>query len=142
MKRYVKSSSSSEEILEKVNNFLKGRTKGFKKFEENNTYIEKHSINSLIHDYITYFNRNVDEYGDGFASDWDEDDWMRILYKNGKIREINPQVEEGNRKISTQGIDSIIIDGSWGTAFAGPSVVAEDYTVYDDIPDIRLTFSN
>ena len=67
---------------------------------------------------------------------------MKILYRNGKIREVNPQVEEGNHKISTQGIDSIIIDGSWGTAFAGPSVVAEDYTVYDDIPDIRLTFSN
>ena len=131
----------STELLDKVNAFLQGRTKGFKKFQEGNLYIEKHSIESLIRNYIKYFNRNIDEEGDGFAADWDDDDWMQILYKNGRIREVNPQVDEGNKKISIDGIDSIIVDGSWGTAFAGPHVQAEDYTVYEDIPDIRLTFS-
>ena len=65
---------------------------------------------------------------------------MSILYKNGDIRTINPLFDEGNKRIKTEGIDSIILDGSWGTACAGPNLVAEDYTVYEDIPDIRIEF--
>lgn len=140
MLRYIRSATDSTELLNRVNDFLQGRTTNFRKFEEGNIYIEKHSIESMIKNYIKYFNRNVAEYGDGFAADWAEDDWMQILYKNGKVLEVNPLVNEGNKKIKTDGIDSIILDGSWGTAFAGPHVIAEDYTVYEDIPDIRLEF--
>lgn len=103
--------------------------------------IEKHSVDSLIRNYIKYFNRNVAEEGDGFAADWDEDDWMSILYNNGTVREINPVTDDGTKKIRTDGINSIIVDGSWGTAVAGPCLLAEDYTVYEDIPDIRITFN-
>ena len=127
-------------ILEEVENFAKGRTKGIKRFDKHGMYFEKHSIESLIRNYIRYFNQNVKEYGDGFATDWDPDDWMHILYKDGSTRDINPETDEGTKRIKIDGIDSIIVDGSWGTAFAGPSVVFEDYTYYDDIPDIRATF--
>ena len=65
---------------------------------------------------------------------------MDILYKNGTTRTINPDWDEGTKLIRTDGIDSIIVNGGWGTAFAGPSIVIEDYTVYDDIPDIRVNF--
>ena len=140
-KKPVTASESSTELLDRVNAFIQGRTKGFKKFEEGNLYIEKHSVDSLIRNYIKYFNRNVTEEGNGFASDWDEDDWMSILYNNGTVREINPVTDDGTKKIRTDGINSIIVDGSWGTAVAGPCLLAEDYTVYDDIPDIRITFN-
>ena len=132
---------SHKKLFEEVQKFVEGRVHKFKKFEKGGIYLEHHSVENLIRDYIRYFNRNVGDYGDGFAADWDDDTWMQILYKNGKVREINPQVDEGKRRISTDGIDSIIVDGGWGTAFAGPSIAVEDYTVYPDIPDFRITFS-
>ena len=143
MKRYVRSSDTSVEgksLEERVQNFIDKRVTKFSKFEEGNLYIEKHSLQSLINNYIRYFNQNVAEYGDGFAADWDDDDTMQILYKDGKIRTVNPLFDEGNKKIKVDGIDSIILDGSWGTACAGPHLVAEDYTVYEDIPDVRIEF--
>ena len=133
---------SSQQLLEKVNKFAQGRTKGFKKLEIGDTiYLEKHSIESLIQHYLKYFNENVVEYGDGFATDWDSDDTATILYKNGQIRTLNPQWDDGTKKVKLDGIDSIIVDGGWGTAFAGPSVIFKDETVYEDIPDIRADFA-
>lgn len=141
MKRLVYA-SESELLLDQVNKFIDNpRVRKFKKFEKGLLLLEKHSIQDLINNSIRYFNQNVDEYGDGFATDWDPDDWMSILYKNGKILEVNPECNDGTKKISTDNIDSIILDGSWGTAFAGPHIEAEDYTVYEDIPDIRIQFS-
>lgn len=134
------SNKSSDAILEEVERWAAGRTKGFRKFDKYGVYLEKHSIEDLIKNYIKYFNQNVRDYGDGFATDWDSDDTMDILYKNGKIRTINPDFDEGTKRISIDGIDSIIVNGGWGTAFAGPSIVFEDYTVYDDIVDIRPEF--
>ena len=131
----------SDVILNEVADWASNhRIRGFRKFEKYGMYFEKHSIQSLINDRIRYFNENVREYGDGFATDWDEDDWMTILYKDGKIRQINPDCDEGNRRISTDNIDSIIVDGSWGTAFAGPHIGFRDETTYPDIPDIRVDF--
>lgn len=117
------------------------RLKGFKKFEKYGIYLEKHSIEDMIRSYIRYFNQNIREGENGFASDWDDDDTMDILYKNGHVRTINPQWDDGTKKISIDNIDSIILNGGWGTAFAGPSVTFEDYTVYDDIIDIRPEFT-
>lgn len=143
MKRLVYSTTESEDLLEEVLSFIKGRTKKFKKFEKGQyIYLEKHSLQSMYNNYIKYFNQNVSDYGDGFAADWDPDDTMDILYKNGTIRTLNPQWDDGTKKIKMDGIDSIILNGGWGTAFAGPSITAEDYTVYDDIPDIRIEFAD
>lgn len=117
------------------------RIKGFKKFEKYGIYLEKHSIDDLIRSYIKYFNQNIGEGGNGFDSDWDDDDTMDILYKDGHIRTVNPSWDDGTKKISIDNIDSIILNGGWGTAFAGPSITFEDYTVYDDIIDIRPEFT-
>ena len=139
--RQAEELNDTEKLLTEIQLWAKGRTKKFKKFEKGRfVYFEKHSIEDMIRNYIKYFNRNVGEYGDGFAADWDDDDWMDILYKNGKVRSINPSCDEGTKRISTDGIDSIILNGSWGTAIAGPSITFEDYTVYPDIPDIRAEF--
>lgn len=141
MKRLVYATEEESSDLEKrVQAFLDKRVTKWRAFDEGNLHIEKHSIQNMIHDYIRYFNQNVQEYGDGFATDWDSDDWMTILYKDGTIRTVNPDCDEGNKKIKIDGIDSIIVDGSWGTACAGPNLVANDYTVYEDIPDIRVEF--
>lgn len=117
------------------------RIKRFKKFEKYGIYLEQHSIEDLIRSYIKYFNQNIREGENGFASDWDDDDTMDILYKDGHVRTINPQWDDGTKKISIDNIDSIILNGGWGTAFAGPSITFEDYTVYDDIIDIRPEFT-
>ena len=134
-------SKTSGDILEEVKAWADNyRIKGYDKFEKYGLYIEKHSIQDLLSNYVKYFNRNVSDYGDGFAADWDDDDWMAIRYRDGKIREINPQSDDGKRKISVDNIDSIILTGSWGVAVAGPNIDWEDYTVYDDIVDIRPEF--
>lgn len=141
MKRYIRSAQTTDNLIDEVILWASKPVRGFSKFEKDGLLLEHHSINSLYNNYIKYFNRNVREEGNGFASDWDSDDFMYILYKNGSVREINPDADEGTKAIKTDGIDSIIVDGGWGTAFAGPSITFEDYTVYDDIPDIRVEFS-
>lgn len=142
MKRYIKSSTESEraELIAELEKFAHTPVKGFRKFEKDGIYFEKHSIQSMIKNYIRWYNENVREHGDGYATDWDPDDRMVILYKNGKMREIWPESDEGNKLVSLDGIDSIILDGSWGTAFAGPHITFRDETVYDDIIDIRADF--
>jgi len=139
MKRLIYA-TEDKPLVERVQEFIDKRPHKLSVFEEGNLYIEKQSIQSMIHNYIRWFNQNVDEYGNGFETDWDDDDTMTIRYKNGEIRTINPQWDDGDKKIKTDGIDSIILDGSWGTACAGNNLVAEDYTVYEDIPDIRIDF--
>ena len=145
MKKMIIASESyidRQQILNELAQFARGRTAGFKKFEKYGLYFEKHSIQSMIHNYIRWYNENVRESGNGYATDWDPDDRMVILYKNGKTREISPEWDEGDKLIPTDGIDSIILDGSWGTAFAGPSIVFRDETAYDDIIDIRADFAD
>lgn len=139
----IHASIESESLLNEVQNWARNwRTSRFRKFEKSNLYLEHHSIQSLINNYIKYFNQNVSDYGDGFATDWDPDDTMDILYKNGTLRTVSPDWDDGTKKIKVDGIDSIILNGGWGTAFAGPSIMFEDYTVYDDIPDIRVEFAD
>lgn len=147
VKRLYKSMIEDEEantdtsyLVDQLTAWADGRTKKFKKFEHGMLYFEKHSIEDMIKNYIRYFNRNIRDYGNGYEADWDDDDWMTILYKDGRIREVNPQVDEGTKFISIDNIDSIILNGSWGTAIAGPHIKFEDYTVYDDVPDIRAEF--
>lgn len=133
--------NDSDRLLEEIRIWASTPTRKFKKFELGQTvYLEKHSIQDMINGYIRYFNENVRDYGYGFETDWDSDDWMDILYKNGKIRTINPDCDDGKKRISVDGIDSIILNGGWGTAFAGPSIKFEDYTQYEGLPDIRVEF--
>lgn len=142
MKKDEEDSKTSEDILEEVREWASNyRTKRFQKFEKYGIYLEKHSIEDFIRSYIKYFNQNIHEGGNGFDSDWDSDDTMDILYKNGKVRTINPEFDEGTKRISIDNIDSIILNGGWGTAFGGPSIDFEDYTVYDDVIDIRPEFT-
>lgn len=128
-------------ILTLLQEFASRPVRNFVKFEKYGLYFEHHSIESMIKNYIRWYNNNVREYGDGYATDWDPDDHMVILYKNGKIREIWPEVDEGNKLVPIDNIDSIILDGSWGTAFAGKHIGFRDETVYDDILDIRADFT-
>ena len=136
------SEEERQAILDELNAFAHGRVAKFKKFEKYGLYFEKHSIENIIREYIRWFNESVRDYGSGFASDWDSDTVIIIRYKNGKIRYISENDEDGSRRISTDGIDSVIVDGSWGTAFAGPGIVFRDETCYDDLLDIRADFSD
>lgn len=122
-------------------------------------HIERYSIEWFVRNYIRWFNQNVRDYGYGFETDWDEDDTLSIRYKNGKIRTISTLDDDGTKKISVDNIDSIILNGSWGYAFAGPHVVIYNYREhvkyrpedkwgyksvldrYKDDDDIRLDFT-
>ena len=142
MKKDEEDSKTSDEILDEVRAWAANhRIRGLQKFEKYGIYLEKHSIEDLIRSYIKYFNQNIREGGNGFDSDWDDDDTMDILYKDGHVRTVNPSWDDGTKKISIDNIDSIILNGGWGTAFAGPSITFEDYTVYDDVTDIRPEFT-
>ena len=127
-------------IIAELEQFAKGRLKGHRIFDKYGLYFLKYSIEGMIREYVRYYNQNVRECGDGYATDWDPDDRLLILYKNGKIREVCTEWDEGNKLISIDGIDSMLLDASWGTAFAGPSITFRDETVYDDILDIRADF--
>lgn len=137
MFRYIRSMTDEEMEAEmqqdfsrfnaKLSELTKGdRLKGHRKFEEGYNYIERHSVQSLINDYIRWWNREISEGGNGLDV-WDRDDTMYILYKDGKVRTISEQDDDGTRKISVDNIDSIIIDGSWGYAYAGPHVRIYNY---------------
>ena len=134
-------SVNRNQILQELQEFANRRVRKYTKFEKYGLYFEHHSIEHMIHEYIRWYNENVKESGYGYATDWDPDDWMVIRYKNGKLRELNPEIDEGTKRVPTDGIDSIILDGSWGTAFAGPSITFRDETTYDDILDIRADFT-
>lgn len=122
-------------------------------------HIEKRSIQDFIKWEIRYFNENVKEYGNGFETDWDDDTVMFILYRDGKIRRVDVQWDDGTKRIKTDGIDSIILDAEWGSAFAGPHVRIYNYREsvpyrsednrygyksvqerYNDFDDLRLDF--
>ena len=73
--------NDSDRLLEEIRIWASTPTRKFKKFELGQTvYLEKHSIQDMINGYIRYFNENVRDYGYGFETDWDSDDWMDILY--------------------------------------------------------------
>ena len=117
------------------------------------------SIEEMIRNYVKYFNINVRECGYGFETDWDDDDWLYILYKDGTQRTINPAVDDGTKRIKLDGIDSMIIDGGWGSGYAGPHVEIVNYREgigykdvdkygyssveqrYNDADDLRLEFT-
>lgn len=146
MKRMLKNTKyepqgdlTSEEVLAEVEKWDNPRLQGHKSFEYGNTIIERHSIQSMINDYIRWFNQSVDDCGDGYDQ-WDTDDVMHILYNDGHMETIGPDWHDGNKKIKTDGINSIILYGSWGDAVAGPCIKWENNTYYDDIIDIRPDF--
>ena len=141
MKRYIKSTEENltpeqmeeelaqhfAELNKELEEFMSGRIKKLRKFEDGKyTYIERHSIQGMYNDYIKWFNKDVQDYKDGFQS-WDTDDTMYILYKNGKTVTISYDSWPEDKKIPVDGIDSIILDGGWGTAVAGPHVELVNY---------------
>lgn len=73
MKRMIKCMTESElhreQLLRKLQLFASGRLKGHRKFEEDGLYFEKHSIQSMINNYIRWYNDNVRESGYGYATD-------------------------------------------------------------------------
>lgn len=116
--------------------------------------IEKDSVKNLIENYIKPFNEDLKAHGDGFLY-WDPDQTVSILYKDGKILNIAPDWWDASKKIPTSGIDSIIVDGGWGTTVGGKNIrlynTREEWdygkygykTVksrYEDFNDIRADF--
>lgn len=141
MKRYIQSTEENltpeqmeeelsqhfAEVNKKLDAFMSGRIRKFRKFEDGQfAYIERHTIQGIWNDYIKWFNQDVKDYGDGFQS-WDPDGMMHILYKNGKQITISPDFWPEDKRIPVDGIDSIIYDAGWGTAVAGPHVELVNY---------------
>lgn len=172
MKRYIRSdesltdeqmedelSSHFAELNSKLDKFQSGKLHKFQRYDDEHSHIERMSIDEMIRNYVKWFNINVKEYGYGFESDWDDDDWLYILYKDGTQRTVNPAVDDGTKRIKIDGIDSMIIDGGWGSGYAGPHVQIINYREavgykdtdkygyssvsqrYNDDDDLRLEFT-
>lgn len=151
-------SSHFADLNSKLNKFQAGKLHKFKRYEDEHINIERMSLDEMIRNYVRWFNINVKECGYGFETDWDDDDWLYILYKDGTQRTINPSVDDGTKRIKVDGIDSMIIDGSWGSGYAGPHVRIVNYREavgyrdtdkygyssvtqrYNDMDDLRLEF--
>ena len=116
--------------------------------------MEKHNVKDIVKTYIDDFNENVDRFGDGFEY-YDPDQTISILYRNGKQISVSVDWWDGKKKIPTANIDSVIVDGGWGTAVAGKNVKLVNYREetgygrygyrnvkarYDDWDDIRAEF--
>ena len=145
-----------KEVDAKLDAFMQGRINKMRRFElEGFNYIERHSVNDMINSYIRWFNEGVRDYKDGFYQ-WDPDDYMSILYNDGRIIHVDVNGWDGDKKIKTDGINSIIVDGGWGTAVAGPSIELYNYrevvpygkwgykdvkSRYYDSDDIRADFT-
>lgn len=116
--------------------------------------IEKYPVKELVNIYIKPLNDNLKDYGDLFTFA-DDDITVNILYKSGEQLYVAPRFYDGKKKIPTSNIDSIIVEGGWGTDFAGKSV--EIYNMresvqygkygyknlkarYNDSDDIRVDF--
>lgn len=83
-------------------------------------YLEKDAKKSLIDNYVK-------EYNKGY---WDEDEMsMHILYKDGSV----VSTFDDPDKFKTTNIDSIIINGGWGTTFCG------NVKVIHDTPDEKFS---
>ena len=83
--------------------------------------MEKHSVKDLIENYVKPFNDDLKYRGDGFLY-WDPDQTIYILYKDSKSLIISPDSWDESKKIPTSGIDSIIVEGGWGTAVGGKNI--------------------
>ena len=142
-----------DELNKKIATFMRKRPPA--SFESDNCYIEHYSIERIIYDYIRCFNENVRDYGNGFETDWDDDAIMHILYKNGTVRCVSVGYDDGTKRIKTDGIEAVIYDSGWGTAYAGKCVIYNmretvDYGKwgykdieqrYNDFDDIRVGFA-
>ena len=121
---------------------------------EDPSFIYKDTLKTLIEDYIKPLNDDLAQRGDIFAF-YDEDQTISILYKDGTQRYIGVGWWDSDKRIPTSNIDSIIIDGSWGTAIAGKNVRLYNYREevdygrygyrnvkarYDDWDSIRADF--
>lgn len=167
MKRFILSSDSTktdEEMQKELDAHFAGINAKLSAFQrkrpfatyEDEAYIEHESIEGMYKRYIKYYNENVKESGCGFEPDWDEDDSMYILWKDGTVTTYSIQSSDGTKRIPVEKIDSIIVDGSWGTAYAGKH--CEIYNLrettgyqkygyknieqrYNDFDDIRVDFT-
>ena len=78
-----------------------------------NLYLEKDTKKNLIDDYIKEYNSNGFSLGDDIV--------ISVLYKDGTYKS-----SYDGKKLSTTGIDSIIVEGDWGTTFCGKVKVTHD----------------
>lgn len=89
-------------------------------------------------------------------TDWEPDGCLNILYNDGSTRYVSESWEDGTRRIKTEGINSMIYESDWGTAYAGKCIKiynmreAVDYGKwgykdleqrYNDFDDIRVEFN-
>ena len=84
--------------------------------------IEKSTIKELKSNYIDPLNDDLKNYGDAFTFGADDDTVINILYKSGEELRVSPDSYDGTKRIPTSNIDSIIVEGGWGSAFAGKNV--------------------
>lgn len=102
-------------------------------------HIEKETVKELVENYIKPYNDSLRDYGSlfTFASD---DEQINILYKDGKHITVSPQWYDENKKIPTSNIDSVIVEGGWGTAFAGKNV--EIYNMRETVGYGKYAYKN
>lgn len=85
------------------------------------THIERLTKKEIVDTYIKTLNDNLKRDGDIF-SEYDEDQMMAIMYNDGKVIHVDPQNWDSSKRIPTVGINSVIVDSGWGSAFAGKNV--------------------
>lgn len=119
-------------------------------------YISKSTIGDLKFNYIDEFNKAVKEHGDGFEG-IEPELIIRVRYKDGSYLSTQDMNFDSSKRIPTKNIDSIIIEGEWGTDFAGNNVQLYNQreevgdgkwgysslqTRYNDFDDIRADFTS
>ena len=117
------------------------------------SHIEKTTLKDIKWQYLEDFNKNVQEYGNGFEY-FDNDMMISILYADGTY--LNTSDLDGTKKIPLSNIQGVIVDSGWGTAVAGKSIELYNYREqvdygkygyksvkerYDDFNDIRADFT-
>ncbi len=95
-------------------------------------YFEHDTLKSLISNYVKEFNSNLEHFGDGYEY-FEDGQVISISYRDGSAILLGVGYDwPGDKKVPTSGIDSVIVDAGWGTAFAGKNV--EIYNVRERLP--------
>lgn len=140
-----------DNLNNKVNKALKGR-EGSIYDEENGIALEKYTLANIKKDYLQSLNDDLKNFGSNTAF-YDPDTMIHIQYKDNSIKSFPDDFNE-NQKIPLSNIKAVIVNGGWGTAFAGPVTIYNmreqiDYGKYgyknvkeryEDFNDFRVEF--